>query len=171
MYPERNSSLILRAEILSDGSPINTPSTLRNLSGFRAYRNLLRRLLPRQPQRDVPLDQDCSFYMEFAHEDVQEDKQACCLMILSPRLESGQQLPWYHPPVRHLAFRYVEGEHGSASIRIEIIPTEDSISAPTDPKSRLYRTCLALLETVYKYGKGFATGYKKRVVHDVCISK
>lgn len=54
-------------------------------------------------------------------------------------------------------------------------PSTDPTPAPTtkakeDPKAvevRLQRTCLALLERVYRHGFGTMIGYKKRVNHDV----
>lgn len=96
------------------------------------------------------------------------------LVILSPRFEGdSQSLPWYHPPVRHLAFRYLpssaDGKR-SSKIRLEVVlmdPQEEE--SLRDSKSRLYRTCLALLETLFRFGKGKMTGYKKRVVHDVSV--
>lgn len=44
-----------------------------------------------------------------------------------------------------------------------ILPKED----PKVVQARLDRTCLALLERVYKHGFGVTVGYKKRVNHDV----
>jgi tRNASer (uridine44-2'-O)-methyltransferase len=185
MHPERNSSLILRAEILSDGAPLNVPPSV-HIPGYTAIRNITRRILPRLPQRDRALDQDCTYYAvagsASAHDEcdsVDEDVSRASLVVLTPRLDDGaRDLPWYHPPVRHLAFRYIQDVGGAnlPVIRVEIVPLhpEDSSAsgvAPSavvaDPASRLYRTCLSLLETVWKYGKGMMTGYKKRVVHDV----
>ncbi|KAF9511941.1 hypothetical protein BS47DRAFT_1372921 [Hydnum rufescens UP504] len=191
MHPERNSSLILRAEILSDGAPINVPPSVRDIPGYTAIRNITRRILPRLPQRDRALDQDCTYYTGAgsvpAHDEcdgVDEDVSRASLVVLTPRLDDGaQDLPWYHPPVRHLAFRYIQDVGGAnlPVIRVEIVPLhpEDSsasgATAPsavvTDPASRLYRTCLSLLETVWKYGKGMMTGYKKRVVHDTLVPR
>jgi tRNASer (uridine44-2'-O)-methyltransferase len=51
----------------------------------------------------------------------------------------------------------------------ESTPTE-TVKEKEDPKvtqARLDRTCLALLERVYKHGFGQMVGYKKRVNHDV----
>ena len=77
-------------------------------------------------------------------------------------------MPWYHPAVFHLAFRYLEGEQ--PTIRIEVVPRLDE-QDPLDVNARLYRTCLALLETVYRYGRGISTNYRKRVHHDCLVSR
>ena len=42
---------------------------------------------------------------------------------------------------------------------------------PSDINSRLYRTCLALLETLHRYCWGALTNYKKRVHHDCLVSR
>jgi tRNASer (uridine44-2'-O)-methyltransferase len=50
-------------------------------------------------------------------------------------------------------------------------PAPTETSQKEDQKvteARLDRTCLALLERVYKHGFGQMVGYKKRVNHDVC---
>lgn len=216
LHPERNTSLILRADILSDGSPINAPKPVNHIASYTPTRNLLRRLLPRQRNRDPILDQDCTFFVTWSpgpgdHTSAQNfvlseendlppsssgdtirskessTQMSPTLVILSPRFASPEDtsLPWYHPPVRHLAFRYIPHPQTSSSstssdlnsaaeepvafIRLEVVLAEHEHDSPLimDPSSRLYRTCLALLETVYKYGKGKMNGYKKRVLHDV----
>lgn len=45
------------------------------------------------------------------------------------------------------------------------------IATPSDPNSRLYRTALALLEALHRYGWGAVTRYRKRVKHDCVIPK
>ena len=85
-------------------------------------------------------------------------------MILSPVPTAS--LPYYHPAVTHLAFRYIPS--ADPLLRIEALPLPGT---STDPNSRLYRTCLALLETVHRYGWGAMTNYKKRVHHDVLVPR
>jgi tRNASer (uridine44-2'-O)-methyltransferase len=53
-------------------------------------------------------------------------------------------------------------------LQIEIIPLPGTT---TDPNSRLYRTCLALLETLHRYGWGAMTNYQKRVIHDCLVPR
>jgi tRNASer (uridine44-2'-O)-methyltransferase len=192
LHPERNSSLILRAEVLFPDVQVEAPEAVKNISSYIPDSNLVRRLLPRQQNRDISLDQDCTFLLancspdpapmagskqhdEYGHSPIDEERFST-LVVLTPRLAEGSSsLPWYHPPVRHLAFRFlVPNVPGDGSlIRIEIVlanPEHDSPSA-ADPTSRLYRTCLSLLETVYRYAKGKKNGYKKRVEHDVSSAK
>jgi tRNASer (uridine44-2'-O)-methyltransferase len=55
-------------------------------------------------------------------------------------------------------------------LQIELIPLPGT---PTDPNSRLYRTCLALLDTLHRYGWGALamTNYQKRVIHDCLVPR
>ncbi|WWD04198.1 hypothetical protein V865_002265 [Kwoniella europaea PYCC6329] len=47
-----------------------------------------------------------------------------------------------------------------------------TIRTPTpEGKERLYRTCLALLETLHKHGYGQLVGYQKRRVHDIIVPR
>ncbi|KAF8317514.1 uncharacterized protein EI90DRAFT_3085214, partial [Cantharellus anzutake] len=153
---------------------------------MKAVRNMVRRLIPRMPQRDRGVDQDCTFLVADAHSMEHEDgAEDVSLVILSPRIEidpeDGKEitLPWYHPRVRHLAFRYTTNDSGEASLRIEIIPLDSAAGTSigltdnggVDTTSRLYRTCVSLLETIFKYGRGKMTGYKKRVIHDTLVPR
>ncbi|WVF68075.1 hypothetical protein IAT40_002838 [Kwoniella sp. CBS 6097] len=45
-----------------------------------------------------------------------------------------------------------------------------TVKTPT-AEDRLYRTCLGLLERVYKHGYGQLVGYQKRRVHDVIVAR
>lgn len=86
--------------------------------------------------------------------------------MLSPLLPPGASLPYYHPTVRHLAFRFVPCT--PPTLRIEAVVLPDT---PLDLNSRLYRTALALLETLHRYGWGAMTHYQKRVKHDCVIPR
>jgi tRNASer (uridine44-2'-O)-methyltransferase len=78
----------------------------------------------------------------------------------------GSSLPYYHPTVSHLAFRYISSEPLSLRIEAVLLP-----NTPTDLNSRLYRTCLSLLDTLHRYGWGTMTNYKKRVIHDCLVPR
>ncbi|KAG2090756.1 uncharacterized protein F5147DRAFT_658083 [Suillus discolor] len=77
-------------------------------------------------------------------------------------------VPLELPTVSHLAFRFIPSN---------LTTTSDSTFAqpalcpgtPTDLNSRLYRTALALLDTLHRYLWGALTHYQKRVQHDVLI--
>ena len=96
------------------------------------------------------------------------------MLVLTPILPpDGGDLPYYHPTVTHLAFRFVESTSSSsgpaaAALRIEAVPFPGT---SLDPGARLYRTCLSLLETLHRYGWGALTNYKKRVAHDVLVPR
>jgi tRNASer (uridine44-2'-O)-methyltransferase len=87
-------------------------------------------------------------------------------LVLTPIVEPGSALPYYHPAVSHLAFRYLKSD--TPTLRIDAVPLPGT---PTDINSRLYRTCLALLETLHRYGWGAVTNYKKRVNHDCLVPR
>ena len=159
-HPEYNSTLILRSEILADTS-VDFPESIPRFDRFRPVRNIHRKLLPRRPGRDAGLEQNCTLY---ASND--GDDESPILLVLTPILERGASLPYYHPTVHHLAFRYITAE--TPLLRIEIVPLAGT---PTDLNSRIYRTCLALLDTLHRYGWGALTNYKKRVHHDCIIPR
>lgn len=120
-----------------------------------------RKLLPRRPGRDGALEQYCTLYGLSTDRTPQPDT-----LVLTPLVEPGSSLPYYHPAVSHLAFRYFTLD--PPMLQIEVIPLPGT---PTDPNSRLYRTCLALLETLHRYGWGAMTNYKKRVIHDCLVPR
>lgn len=55
-------------------------------------------------------------------------------------------------------------------MQIEVVP-QPGAPDPKDVNSRLYRTCISLLETIHRYGWGFATNYQKQVFHDCVVSR
>lgn len=127
-------------------------------------RSIYRRLLPRRPGRDPGLDQHCTLYAVEGEEDAVGDTSS--ILVLTPIVPEGGSLPYYHPTVSHLAFRYIE--QAPPILRIEVVPLPRT---PMDMNSRLYRTALALLETLHRYGWGAMTNYKKRVMHDCIVPR
>ncbi|KAJ7462019.1 hypothetical protein FB451DRAFT_1496394 [Mycena latifolia] len=157
-HPEYNSTLILRSDIVAD-STSDFPPITPVLDGVVPLRNIHRLLLPRRPGRDAPLEQHCTLY---------GSDSAADTLILTPVVPAGSSLPYYHPAVSHLAFRYIQTT--PPSIRVEVVllsPTD----TPTDPGSRIYRTSLSLLDALHRYGWGALTNYKKRVQHDCVIPR
>ncbi|KAI0254030.1 hypothetical protein BJV78DRAFT_1280440 [Lactifluus subvellereus] len=165
-HPEYNSTLILRSEVIED-TVVGFPDLVPALQHLQPVRNIHRRLLPRRPTRDSGLEQHCTLYApshisdpEFLHPNA---------LVLTPVLPSDGVLPYYHPTVTHLAFRFVPSTSSRpAVLRIEAVPLPGT---SLDPGARLYRTCLSLLETLHRYGWGTLTQYKKRVAHDVVIPR
>ena len=156
-HPEYNSTLILRSEEISD-TVTDFSESLPTFENLHPTRSIRRKFLPRRPSRDPSLEQFCTLYAE--------PGDAADTLILTPIVEPGSALPYYHPAVSHLAFRYIRSQ--TPTLRIEVDPLPGT---PTDINSRLYRTCLALLETLHRYGWGAITNYKKRVNHDCLVSR
>jgi tRNASer (uridine44-2'-O)-methyltransferase len=146
--------------------------------------------LPRKPNVDKPLEQDCLF---LTGEDGSEPKG---LVILLPDVKDEKDVPFYHPVLRKLAFEYIPkqpcGEKDDpdvvpqGTIKISALPFPNSAPLPVNKvqeviaadirpeddvnrllPQRTVRTCMHLLETLYKHGWGQQRGYEKRVVHDV----
>ncbi|XP_006464036.1 hypothetical protein AGABI2DRAFT_209065 [Agaricus bisporus var. bisporus H97] len=162
-HPEYNSTLILRSEVLSESRSIFPPET-PDFRGFSKVNYIHRRLLPRRPGRDGGLEQYCTFYSRM----ISEPNDMPDTLVLTPIIPPGSQLPYYHPAVFHIAFRYLCIADRPSTLRIEVLPLPGT---PIDSNSRLYRTCLALLETLHRYGWGAMVNYKKRVVHDHLVPR
>ncbi|KAI0062886.1 DUF1613-domain-containing protein [Artomyces pyxidatus] len=163
-HPEYNSTLILRSEVVDEeDDPPNSPTTLPQLEGMRIVRDIHRRLLPRRPNRDSGLEQHCTLYAP-----LEPEPATPTALVLTPILQADAPLPYYHPTVSHLAFRYLSFPQSPGALRIEVVPLPGT---SLDPGARLYRTCLALLETLHRYGWGSLTQYKKRVAHDVLVPR
>ncbi|KAJ7118568.1 hypothetical protein C8R43DRAFT_95615 [Mycena crocata] len=157
-HPEYNSTLILRADVLAE-STSEFPPPIPALDGLIPLRNVHRRLLPRRPGRDAPLEQHCTLYGPGSVADT---------LILTPIVAEGGSLPYYHPAVSHLAFRHIATTPPSLRIEIMLLSPDDT---PTDPGSRIYRTSLSLLDALHRYGWGALTNYKKRVHHDCVVPR
>ncbi len=179
-HPERNSTLILRADILEQegrdtdssassalGGPRSdspTSYTFRPPSRFKRHARIRRRLLPRRPIIDGSLTQECFFYEameggDAASEAPTEPKEA--LVVLCPEVATEADIPYYHPKLRKLAFRYTSlpasailakpeatADHpyihqGTISIAILPFAADEELSAtssPPDPESQAERT-------------------------------
>ncbi|KAL2845015.1 DUF1613-domain-containing protein [Aspergillus pseudoustus] len=128
--PGLNSTVLFRADILFDtdahreGSPeagdCTAPLPARDVPGFELSRTIARRLIPRNPQLDRPLDQTCHFYQAFSPAvgtgKAEPDR---FLILYTPHVSRREELPYYHPMLRSLAFLY----------------DVSSPSAPTEPKA------------------------------------
>lgn len=135
------------------------------LNGKRLISSIHRKLLARRPGRDNPLEQYCSLY-GLQGSDGSPNTTSPDTLLLTPIVPPGEALPYYHPAVSHLAFRYIPLD--PPTLRIEVIPLPN---ISTDPNARLYRTCLALLDTLDRYGWGALTNYKKRIMHDCLVPR
>jgi tRNASer (uridine44-2'-O)-methyltransferase len=139
---------------------------------------LRRKILPRRPF-DATLEQDCSFFKSTASP---SDSEHDALIVLVPLLSSRTEdaVPFYHPKVAGIAFRYIHSLDHSL-LQIDFVPLEaippdtafDSAKAYYPEDSRTYRTALNLLTMLNKHGKGRnkAQAYQKRVYHDTIVPR
>jgi tRNASer (uridine44-2'-O)-methyltransferase len=166
LHPEQTVGLILRGELLDSTSRSTNQTLDQNVAyevpGYTLNQVLRRRLLPKVPERDASLEQDCILYSE--------DSPDVTLVALFPLLQPGQKMPHYHPDVDALAFRYIPSKDGDtqALLRVDVVHRN---SAGRDEGSRLYKTCVMLLEIIDRHGYGKLTGYKQRVTHDTVVPR
>ncbi|KAI1812255.1 DUF1613-domain-containing protein [Poronia punctata] len=175
--PNINSSWLFRADILTEqdfttrptesteqtvlDTPNPTPIVLQ-FKGLRLERLLVRRLIPRNPQRDQPLDQTCLTYYS---DEMSESTTSRTMIVYRPHVSSHLDVPFYHPKVKALAFFHEwdrEKNEGTVSIHYDFFHDYSS-------NSKLVRTALHLLATLHKHGEGARSGYVKRVQHDTII--
>lgn len=172
--PNINSSFLFRADILFskvfEGPPTPTedlvpkdlgpfPEPLK-IKSFTLKEIIVRKLIPRNPQRDDPLNQTCLIFTKALSE-----HETSTLVIYQPHIADPSQTPFYHPAVHGIAFLHNYKHNlscGTISIHYSFFT-----SLPHTPK--LVRTAHHLLGTVYKHGQGCASGYEKRVNHDVIL--
>ncbi|GAA5865372.1 hypothetical protein JCM3774_005616 [Rhodotorula dairenensis] len=182
-HPEQSSSTILRADILADDANVadrgDAPAhSIPVLQGYRCVRRVRRQILPNRPQFDWAMQQECLFYDS---EPLDNDHGTEALVVLLPdfdhleRDRGDRRLPYYHPQVHALAFRYFSGPSGtaeSATLRIDLVPLpSDPIVAPLPPGDRLFRTGQMLIKYAAKVCNGQAVGYQKRIHHDLLVGR
>jgi len=104
LHPERNSSLILRADPLPAREPTNDEEVLQ--AGLSRREELRVKLQPKQVKRDGKLDQRVSFY---------EDESGRGAVVMVPEVQDVGDVPFYHPPVKKLAFLFepIESEENA----------------------------------------------------------
>lgn len=108
LHPEQNSSLILRAEQLPN-APREDESSDDELAAKlglnpEPLKRLRVRFVPRQARRDVRLTQRNVAYSA--------DIGTLGMVLKAPEANSAADMPYYHPPVRRLAFIWEADESG-----------------------------------------------------------
>lgn len=165
--PNINTSYLCRADISLDcpysndfQSTSEIQPRLTHIEGYELKTVMVRTMIPRNTNADKPLDQTCLF-----HEHITEAGEIRSLVTYLPHLSAPEESPFYHPAVRGIGFLHTFNPktlEGSISIHYSFFPTE--------PRStKLERTAQHLLLTLFKHGKGCASGYVKRVKHDMVI--
>ena len=147
------------AGVDAEVEPIAWPA--EEVSGFHLTRTVVRKLIPRKPNLDPYMDQTAHFY-----EDVGKGRHRL-LVIYLPHIQSKNDMPWYHPLVRSLAFLYdlsydaenpstvktweneIASPQGTGIMSVHFLPF-DSEPMPL----RLERTLLALLNNQIRLARG-----------------
>ncbi|KAK4232325.1 hypothetical protein QBC38DRAFT_463789 [Podospora fimiseda] len=165
--PNINSSWLFRADILHDGTkpPANPFSAVPVFCGFNLQQCIVRRLIPRNTMRDDPMEQTCLIYRSTSTQEDDDNKNQQTLLIYLPHVNSPDQMPYYHPKVRGVAFLHDWSSQSSGTISLSYLyfdPSDRSVE-------KLTRTALNLLQVVHKHGQGRVKGYQKRVHHDVVV--
>jgi tRNASer (uridine44-2'-O)-methyltransferase len=167
--PNLNSNHLFRADISLDCPFIpDTPfiSTIQpkitQFSGFSLKKVMVRTLIPRNMLVDKPMDQSCLFY-----EHILESGEVLSLVVYLPHILSSSEMPFYHPAVNGIGFlhKFVPStKEGIVSIHYCFFDSE--------PRSeKLERTAQHLLAILHKHGEGLASGYVKKVHHDVIMAQ
>lgn len=187
LNPNYNTSWVLRADILFDshrpeniveessvdGEASKGPEThvsVRhiNMRGFSPARKLVRKFIPRNPERDRVSNQTCIFFEEEPAPEGLWKKRT--LVVYLAHVSTAEELPYYLPAVKAVAFLHEENvleAENQNKISIHYLPFEPSTPLTT----RLERTALRLMERIIKVGNGTVNGYEKRVHHDLVIPR
>jgi tRNASer (uridine44-2'-O)-methyltransferase len=171
-HPERTSSNILRADIIEEKQEDEHGSLYISKTVIK------RIILPRRPYLDAALHQTCTLYQK-ANGDA--------LVVYIPQAETDtlvelDQIPFYHPKIRAIAFTYqartvsspeVEAEFIEGDLYIHVIPfaCDASFNALSQGSHRLSRTALSLLDTIAQHSWGSKHNYQKRVIHDTLVNR
>ncbi|KAL3429823.1 hypothetical protein BDV09DRAFT_189800 [Aspergillus tetrazonus] len=150
----------------------------REVPGFELHNTLIRRLIPRNQQLDVPVDQTCHLYSHAgAVEQIEKEKQLGIpqsrapkerfMVIYTPHVSSKEELPYYHPLVRSMAFVYecdytgeFEGpensipriaENPKGTMSIHFLPYENDVDSIS---TRLERSLTKLIEVQIRTTRG-----------------
>lgn len=147
LHPERNSSLILRA----DPIPLDTQSRIKSSQGIdpedaefeewlekegmECVEEIRVRLMPKQPKRDGKLDQRVVFYRSkesvIGHEDGERVEQGVVVMI--PMVKEVGEIPFFHPPVKKLMFYYETQKPGPGDEIVEDMKNLSTSDTDTKP--------------------------------------
>ncbi|EST06610.1 tRNA (uracil-O(2)-)-methyltransferase [Kalmanozyma brasiliensis GHG001] len=144
-HPERTSSNILRAGIVAETNEDASTATLRG-KGWKKQWTIRRELVPRRPNLDWRMEQDCSLFYRYSLDEEHEDEPVEAVIVYTPLIGDtshakiglsdsntlrGQPpsnealIPFYHPKVRALAFHFHPSSHPTP------LPTDSNDGEPT----------------------------------------
>jgi tRNASer (uridine44-2'-O)-methyltransferase len=157
----------------------------RGIPGYQLVSTVVRKMIPRNPQLDKPLVQTCHLFTSTKPAQIRAITQSNSedsaadetgveerhLMIWIPHVDSPDDVPWYHPPIRALATLYswrtkpaLGFPPGNLSLYYDLFPGSEITT-------RMERTALNLLKIIHKHAQGQMEGYTKRVHHDIILSQ
>ncbi|ETI23109.1 hypothetical protein G647_04906 [Cladophialophora carrionii CBS 160.54] len=154
------SSVDMEDEASSPTEPVGAASNAAPfVPGAILRRKVLRRLIPRKPQVDRPLDQWCYIYRLADGPEI-----SGYVVLYVPVVEGEAGMPWYHPPVKALAYVYeVKHKEGESALSVHLLPFYKS----SDPlPTRLHRTMISLLQTFVRLSK--STTVERRETGEQC---
>ncbi|KKA25826.1 tRNA (uracil-O(2)-)-methyltransferase, partial [Rasamsonia emersonii CBS 393.64] len=162
----------------------------KEIPGFELKRTVVRRLIPRNPRLDRALDQTCHFYegkkTTTTSGDLALSKERS-LYVYTPHVSSKEELPFYHPLLRSLAFLYEferrpcsqpslshngggQGQAerlGTGTLSLHFCPFPASESFDPVP-TRLERTLQALLATHVRLARSTRPSSSTTISQKVC---
>lgn len=188
--PNLNTSWLFRGDIVYDDNPGDDAAEDENgtaerverfapewpaqraVAGMKRTRTMVRRLIPRNQNRDAPMNQTCEFHRSDSSPETQTENGAApgrllTLVIYVPHAQSAAMMPFYHPSVRAIAHLHewdAATSQGAVSVHFNCFPAD----APLKDE-KLRRVGYHLLERLHKHGSGSLRGYTKRVHHDAVI--
>ena len=115
-----------------------------DIDGAILKRRVLRKLIPRNTQLDPPLEQWCYIYHL-----LRSPASTGHIVVYVPQVRSEKDIPWYHPPIKAMAYFYENTEAGP-SLSIHFLP----LTLDSEVPSRLHRTFISLLQTFLRLAKG-----------------
>ncbi|GAQ45680.1 tRNA(Ser) Um(44) 2'-O-methyltransferase [Aspergillus tubingensis] len=134
------------------------PTAAREIPDFTLTRTVVRRLIPRNPNLDRVMDQTCHFYEHINEStDTSEGSINRYLAVYTPHITSKEDMPFYHPLLRSLAFLY---DYNTTTNTSDPSPNPGTMSIhfllfPNEPiQNRLERTLQALLTIQIRLARG-----------------
>ncbi|KAH0846906.1 tRNA (uracil-O(2)-)-methyltransferase [Fonsecaea pedrosoi] len=144
-HPGRGPSDEDEEQAADEDDPERT-SSAPVFEGATLQRKVLRKLIPRKPQLDRPLDQWCYIY---SLDQRTGEESSGCIVVYDPQVDAEADMPWYHPPVKSLAYFHKEkGTQTTLSVHFLPFPT-----TPDPLPPRTHRTFVSLLQTFLRLAK------------------
>lgn len=119
--------------------------------GFTLERTVVRRLIPRNPNLDDSLLQTCRIYKRSEN----STNSTGHLVVYYPHSKSEIEIPWYHPAVKALAYKFESKKENAntsscSTLSIHFLPFSQIANQHSE---RLHRTFLSLLKTFIRLAR------------------